>query len=67
MVQRRDLLRAGFKNLAQILPVSLAATGGLGRLLNLGAGLSRPREVASFPTGNREADGNAQVLKKEEV
>jgi len=67
MVKRREMLRKSMGDLAQILPLALAATGGLGRLLSSKAGLSRPREVASFPTGNREAEGKAKGLKQEEV
>jgi hypothetical protein len=66
-VKRREMLRKGVRDLAQILPLALAATGGLSRLLYPGAGCSRPREVASFPAGKREADGQAKALNKEEV
>jgi hypothetical protein len=66
-VKRREMLRKSMGDLAQILPLALAATGSLGRLLSLKAGLTRPREAASFPTGNREGAGKAQVITTEEV
>ncbi len=66
-MKRRDLLRAGFNNLARVLPAALAATGSLGRLLSVGAGRGQPPEAASFPSGNREVAGIAEFSKKEEV
>jgi len=60
------MLRAGFSKAAQILPQALAAGGSLGRLLQTGAGLPPPREVASFPSGNPEASDNSKELTKEE-
>lgn len=64
-MKRREMLRKGISDLVQVLPLAIAATGCFGRLLNLGAGLNRPRDVVSFPRENREAD--AEMLKKEEV
>lgn len=66
-MNRREMLRKGIGDLAQVLPFTLEAAGSLGRLLTLGAGLHRPRAASSFPTGNREGDGTPKVLKKEEV
>ena len=65
-MKRREMLRAGFRDLAQALPLALVATGGLGRLLNVGAGLVRPPLAASFPSGNAQTLGKSEVLKEEE-
>ncbi|MHB8069329.1 MAG: hypothetical protein ACYDIC_15665 [Desulfobaccales bacterium] len=64
-MKRREMLRQGLSELAQVLPWALAATGSFGRLFGAGAGRSRPRDVASFPRGHRETE--APALKKEEV
>ncbi len=64
-MKRREMLRQGLGGLPQVLPWALASTVSLGRLFGIGAGRNRPREVASFPRGNQEAEASA--LKKEEV
>jgi hypothetical protein len=60
------MLQKGLGDLAQVLTMALGA-GGLGRVISLSPGLSQPRDVASFPTRNRKAEGKAQVMDKEEV
>lgn len=63
-MRRREMLRQGLGGLTQVLPWALASTVSLGRLFGIGAGRNRPREVASFPRGKREAEA---TLRKEEV
>ena len=65
-MKRREMLRAGFRDLAQALPLALVATGSLGRLLTAGAGLLRPPTAASFPGGNGRISGKSEVYKEEE-
>jgi hypothetical protein len=66
IVKRREMLRAGFSRAAQVLPLALTATGSLGKLLQMGAGLAPLPEVASFPTGNPKEAGNSEDLTKRE-
>ena len=65
-MKRREMLRAGFSKAAQFLPLALTATGGLAKLVQLGAELAPAPEVASFPTGNPNKTGNSEELTKEE-
>jgi hypothetical protein len=65
-MNRRDMLRAGFRDLARTLPLALGAAGGLGRLLNRVAATARPPRAASFPRGNMAAANQSGVLPKEE-
>ena len=64
-MKRREMLRQGLGGLTQVLPWALAATGSFARLFGAGARRSRPRDVASFPRGQRETE--ALAIKKEEV
>ena len=65
-MNRRDMLRSGFRDLAQALPLALGAAGGLGRLLNGVAALAPRPGAASFPRKDMEAAGKSGVFKKEE-
>lgn len=65
-MKRREMLHAGLRKAAQVLPLALAATGGLGRLAQGGAGLTPPQEVASFPTGNPKKPNDLENQTKEE-
>lgn len=65
-MKRRDMLRAGFSKAAQVLPLALAASGGLGKLAQMGAGLAPAPEVASFPTGNPKEANISEGSTKEE-
>jgi hypothetical protein len=60
------MLRAGFRDLAQALPLALGAAGGLGRLLNGAAQMARPPRVLSFPRGDMAVAGSSGVSQKEE-
>lgn len=65
-MKRRDLLRASFSKAAQVLPLALAATGSLGKLLQMGAGLAPPPEAASFPRANPKEACNSKAVNQEE-
>ena len=61
------MLRQGLTKAAQVLPLALSATGSLGRLMQVGAGLLQPQEVASFPAGKPKATDPSEELIKEEA
>jgi hypothetical protein len=65
-MNRREMLRTGFRDLAQALPLALGAAGGLGSLLHGVSQMARPPRAASFPRGNMEVASKSGVLKKEE-
>jgi len=65
-VKRREMLRAGFSQAARALPLALAAAGGLGGLLKMGADSAPAPEAASFPTGNQATNNSDELIKEEE-
>ncbi|MDD2902169.1 MAG: hypothetical protein PHU44_07010 [Syntrophales bacterium] len=67
MLKRREMLRLGLTKAARILPLALAATGSLGRLMQVGAGLIHPQKVASFPAGKPEEAHRSEDLTMEEA
>jgi hypothetical protein len=60
------MLRAGFSQAARALPLALAAAGGLGGLLKMGADSAPAPEAASFPTGNQATNNSDELIKEEE-